>query len=185
MATGMSCKASSLGSRINRAGLTLSCAAGAERDVLVAGIAMSIAAPGMKSLINNQKMKSATFDMVSTAMIARSEAIKWGGASSASISIRAPSDTFTSSGWCIVFTSTATCDTSSPGDAVIQIVRPPSGVTFTYQGTGAPIIFNRSGRLTGGVAVKLLVADTDGYASSRCVTIDTNGNASVKVGTCT
>lgn len=153
--------------------------------LVIAGIAMSIAAPGMKSMINNQKMKSATFELVATTMMARSEAIKWGGASSATISIRAPSDNFSSNGWCIVFTSSSACDTSSPGDAVMQIIKPPSGVTFTYQGTAAPITFNRSGRLTGGVAVKIQVADDQAFAPTYCVTIDTNGNASTKVGVCT
>lgn len=151
----------------------------------IMGIALSIAMPDIKSLVNNQKMKSATFDLVATAMVARSEAIKWGGASSATIAIRAPADDFSSSGWCIVFTSTSACDTSSPGDAVIQVTRPPAGVTITYQGVAAPIIFNRSGRLTGGVAVKLQVDDNDAFSQSRCVTIDTNGNATVKVGVCT
>ncbi len=148
--------------------------------IAIAGILMAVAVPGVKSLLNTQKMKSATFDLVTTAMLARSEAIKWSGASSASISIVAPSNDF-SSGWCIVFTSSSTCSTSAPGDAVMQVIKPPSGVTYTYQGTAAPIIFNRNGRLSGGVAVTLLVTDNDSFATPRCVTFDTNGNARVRV----
>ncbi|MDP2826853.1 MAG: GspH/FimT family pseudopilin [Sulfuritalea sp.] len=148
--------------------------------IAIAGILMSIAVPGVKSLLNTQKMKSATFDLVTTAMLARSDAIKWSGASSASISIVAPSNNF-SSGWCIVFTSTSTCSTSSPGDGVMQIVKPTSGVSYTYQGTAAPIVFTRTGRLAGGIAVTLLVADDDNFATPRCVTFDTNGNARVRV----
>lgn len=148
--------------------------------IAIAGILMSIAVPGVKTLLNTQKMKSATFDLVATAMLARSEAIKWSGASSSSISIAAPSNNF-NSGWCIVFTSATTCSTSAPGDGVMQIVRPTTGVTYAYQGTAAPIIFTRTGRLSGGAAVKLLVTDDDSFATPRCVTFDTNGNASVRV----
>jgi len=148
--------------------------------VAIAGILMSIAVPGAKSLLNTQKMKSATFDLVTTAMLARSEAIKWGGASSASISIVAPSNNF-SNGWCIVFTSSTTCNTSAPGDAVMQIIKPTNGITYAYQGTAAPIVFTRNGRLAAGVSVTLLVTDNDSYATPRCVTFDTNGNARVRV----
>lgn len=148
--------------------------------IAIAGIVMSVAVPGIKSLLNSQKMKSATFDLVTTAMLARSEAIKWSGASSSSISIVAPSNSF-SNGWCIVFTSTTTCSMSSPDDGVMQIIKPTRGVTYTYQGTAAPIVFNRTGRLAGGVAITLLVVDDDNYATPRCVTFDTSGNARVRV----
>lgn len=148
--------------------------------ITIAGTLMAIGAPGIKSLLNSQKMKSATFDLVTTAMLARSEAIKWSGASSSSISIVAPSNNF-SNGWCIVFTSSTACSTTAPGDGVMQIIKPTSGVTYAYQGTAAPIIFTRTGRLSGGVAVTLLVTDDDGAATPRCVTFDTNGNARVRV----
>ena len=148
--------------------------------IAIAGIVMGIGIPGVKSLLNTQKMKSATFDLVTTAMQARSEAIKWSGASSSSISIVAPSNDF-SNGWCIVFTSSTACNTSSPGDGVMQVIRPTTGVTYTYQGTAAPIVFTRTGRLASGSAVTLLVRDDDSHATPRCVTFDTNGNARVRV----
>ncbi|MCK9381151.1 MAG: GspH/FimT family protein [Sulfuritalea sp.] len=113
-------------------------------------------------------------------MFARSEAIKWGGVSGSSISIVAAGSNF-SNGWCIVFTSTTACSVSAPADGVMQIIKPTAGITYAYQGTVAPIVFGRSGRLAGGVAVKLLVTDIDGFAAPRCVKFDTNGNASVWV----
>lgn len=148
--------------------------------IFISGILMSVAVPSIQSLLNTQKMKSATFDLVTTAMMARSEAIKWGGASSSSISIVAPSNDF-SNGWCIVFTSGTSCSMSAPADGVMQIIKPTAGVTYTYQGAAAPIIFTRTGRLSGGVAVTLLVRDNDNFAAPRCVTFDTNGNAKVLV----
>lgn len=147
--------------------------------IAIGGILMAIGVPSIQTLLNNQKMKTATFDLVTTAMLARSEAIKWSGASSSSISIVAPSNDF-SNGWCIVFTSATDCSLSAPDDGVMQIIKPTAGVTYTYQGTAAPIVFTRTGRLVGGVPVTLLVTDDDAYAAPRCVTFDTNGNARVR-----
>jgi len=154
---------------------------------VIMGLLMAVAVPGIKTLLNNQKMKSATFDLVTTAMLARSEAIKWGGAPDpstgvlrASISIVAPSNDF-SNGWCIVFTSTTTCSVSAPADGVMQIIKPTANMTYVYQGTAAPIVFTRTGRLAGNAAITLRVTDVDNYATPRCVTFDTNGNARVRV----
>lgn len=148
--------------------------------IAIMGILMGIAVPNVQTLLNNQKMKSATFDLVTTAMMARSEAIKWGGVSGSSISIVAAANDF-SNGWCIVFTSATTCSMSSPADGVMQIIKPTAKITYAYQGTVAPIVFNRTGRLAGGAAVSVLVTDVDSFATPRCVKFDTNGNASVRV----
>lgn len=148
--------------------------------IAIMGILMAVVVPGVKTLLNTQKMKSATFDLVTTAMLARSEAIKWGGASASSISIVAPSNNF-SNGWCIAFTSTTPCSLSTPDDGVMQIIKPTAGITYAYQGSAAPIVYTRTGRLAGGAAVQVLVTDVDNFATPRCVKFDTNGNASVRV----
>lgn len=157
--------------------------------MVMAGILMAIGIPGIKTLLNNQKMKSATFDLVTTAMLARSEAIKWGGANTAQISIVAASNDF-GNGWCIVFTSATPCSITAPADGVMQIIKPTANMTYSYMGsavplsttpiTPAPIVFSRTGRLAGGAAVTLRVRDIEDYAAPRCVTIDTNGNARVR-----
>lgn len=158
--------------------------------IAIMGLLMAIGIPGIKTLLNVQKMKSATFDLVTTAMLARSEAIKWGSGNPAvatvpSISIVAASNDF-SNGWCIVFTSATACSLSAPADGVMQIVKPTANMTYAYLGTGAtaiapvPITFTRTGRLAGGVPLTLRVTDIDDYATPRCVTFDTNGNARVR-----
>lgn len=154
--------------------------------IAIMGILMAIGVPGIKTLLNNQKMKSATFDLVTTAMLARSEAIKWGGANSASIRIAAPSNNF-SKGWCILFSGDVaiTCPdmTASPTpavpDGVMQIIKPTAGVGYAFGTAAGAIVFTRTGRLA--APVKLVVTDDDSSANSRCVTFDTNGNASVRV----
>lgn len=151
--------------------------------IAILGIAMGIGVPGLQTLLANQKMKSATFDLLTTAMLARSEAIKWGGTSPASISIVAPSNNF-SNGWCVTFTSTTPCNMATPDDGVMQVVRPTQGVTYVFQGVAAPIVFNRNGRLANTNQVRLQVNDSSASANSRCVSIDSSGNATIKSGAC-
>jgi prepilin-type N-terminal cleavage/methylation domain-containing protein len=157
---------------------------------VIMGILMAVGVPGIKTLLNVQKMKSATFDLVTTAMLARSEAIKWGSGNPTAtttpdISIVAAGTSFTN-GWCIVFTSGTACSLTAPADAVMQIVKPTANMTYGYLGTGTtvitpvPITFTRTGRLAGGVPVTVRVTDIDGYATPRCVTFDINGNARVR-----
>lgn len=152
----------------------------------IMGILMAVGVPGIKTLLNNQKMKSATFDLVTTAMLARSEAIKWSGANTASIRIAAPANDF-NKGWCILFSGdpAITCPdmtavpTPAVPDGVMQIIKPTSGVVYAYGTATAPVVFTRTGRLA--APVKLLVSDDDDSADPRCVTFDTNGNASVRI----
>lgn len=174
----------------------------------IMGIAMAIAVPSLRSLMDNQKMKSATFDLVTTVMQARSEAIKFGATTGASISISAKGDDY-NNGWCIVFSGTSTCtfpdpgsDTPVPAADVMQINAPIANVVFTVtscpsvatgpvpcptRSTGScPITFGRSGRLSCGTSVKIQVDnDSGGGAMPRCVTIDASGNAMTKVEACT
>jgi len=165
--------------------------------IAIMGIAMAVAMPGLRDLMDNQKMKTATFDLVTTVMQARSEAIKFGATAGASISIVASSGTSVNAakfnnGWCIVFSSTSACDVSSPAGDVMNIAVPVANVVYTVTTcttasvTSCAITFGRSGRLVSGAAVKIQVDNDSGGASMpRCVTIDASGNAMTKVGVCT
>lgn len=169
--------------------------------IAIMGIAMSIAIPELRTLMDNQKMKSATFDLVTTVMQARSEAIKFGATPNASISI-APSSTsaagtastaaesFTN-GWCIVFTSSSACSVTGPGGDVMRVNVPVARVSYTVKTctttstSNCVITFGRNGRLTSGQPVKIQVDnDLASAPMSRCVTIDASGNATTKVAAC-
>lgn len=165
--------------------------------VAIMGILMAIGIPGLRTLMDTQKMKSATFDLVTTVMQARSEAVKYGSTSGASISIAASSGSaanalkFTN-GWCIVFSSTSACDISAPGGDVMRVNAPTANVVYTVKtcttasASSCVITFGRNGRLISGSSVKIEVTNDDASnLLSRCVTIDAAGNASTKVGVCT
>lgn len=151
--------------------------------LMIIGIAMTIAFPSIQSLLNNQKMKSAAFDLVTTAMQARSEAMKWGAPSGGipEISMVASAGGL-SDGWCVTFTSASTCDVlvdAGPGPDVMLANKATAKIT--YSALPKPIVFGHSGRLLSGAGfaaapVRILVQDADEYAIARCVVIDSNGN---------
>lgn len=149
----------------------------------IIGIAMAIAIPSMQTLLNNQKMKSASFDLVTTVMQARSEAMKWGAPSGGipEISMVASAGGL-SDGWCVTFTSASICDVlddASPGPDVMLANKATAKIT--YSALPKPIVFGHSGRLLSDAAfaaapVRILVKDTEEAATARCVVIDSNGN---------
>lgn len=147
------------------------------------GIAMGIAIPSIQTLLSTQKMKTAAFDLVTTVMQARSEALKWGVPTLGipEISMVASVGGL-SEGWCVTFTSASTCkvlDATGPGPAVMLANKATSRIT--YSALPKPVVFGHSGRLLSGAGfaaapVRILVQDADGYATARCVVIDSNGN---------
>lgn len=169
------------------------------------GIVLAYGVPGVRSMMDNQKMKAATFDLVTTAMFARSEAVKFGSTPGASISI-APAGGDYNSGWCVVFTGTS-CSVSAPGGDVMRVNAPTAKVTY-HVCDGSPCVLNcggvtpcatstcggvspcvitflKSGRLKEGRSIKLQVGNDDSTnLLTRCVTIDAAGYASVKSGAC-
>lgn len=156
--------------------------------VAILGIVMAYAVPGMRTLVDTQKMKTATFDLVTTAMFARSEAIKFGNTSGASISIAAQGGNY-SVGWCVVFSSASTCSISAPGADVMRVSAATPNVTYSVHTCGSSpciITYGKNGRLASGSAVKIQVAnDISSNPLTRCVVIDATGNATAKVGACT
>lgn len=146
--------------------------------VAILGTVMAFGVPAMRDLLANQRMKSASFDLVVTAMFARSEAVKRG----IPIYVAAPSGSLTS-GWCVQLTSTTACSPSAPDLTVtMRVQKPASGVTYSFISGSAPISFNRAGRL--GSQIKIQIVDDELAALKRCVTIDVGGTARSAVGAC-
>lgn len=146
----------------------------------ILGIVMAFGVPSMRDLLANQRMKSASFDLVVTAMFARSEAVKRG----IPIYLAAPSGNLTG-GWCVqlVSSTSVACVPENPNLSVtMRVQKPASGVTYSFFTGSAPISFNRSGRLTS--QVKIDIADDELTTLRRCVTIDVGGNARSTVGVC-
>lgn len=147
--------------------------------IAIIGIAMGFGVPAMRDLLANQRMKTAAFDLVVTAMFARAEAVK----RSIPVYIAAPSGNMTN-GWCIQLASGTACNPSSPDMTVtMRVNMPPSGVTYSFASGAAPISFNRAGRLSS--QVRIQIVDNELSSLARCVTIDVGGNVRSAVGVCT
>lgn len=136
----------------------------------ISGIVMSFAVPAVRDLLANQRMKTASFNLVTSTMFARGEAVKRG----ISVYIKAPSSNDLNGGWCVLAGDTA-CSLTAPGVATMKIQEPLSGVTYCFISTAGSITFNRNGRLAN--AVRIRIEDNEQFAAPRCVRIDVGGNA--------
>lgn len=144
--------------------------------IAIMGIVMAFAVPAIRDLLANQRMKSASFNLVVTAMYARSEAVK----RYLPVNVVAASSNNLTNGWCVTVGST--CSLTAPDSSTMKLQQPQSGVTYTFFTTAGPIAFNRSGRL--GSVVKVQIADAEMPTLQRCVTIDVSGSARAVVGAC-
>jgi prepilin-type N-terminal cleavage/methylation domain-containing protein len=146
----------------------------------ILGIVMAVGMPGMRGLLANQRMKSAAFDLVVTAMFSRSEAVTRG----IPIYVAAPSGNLTQ-GWCVqlVHSSSIACVPLNPDlNVTMRVQKPATGLSYSFVSGAAPIVFNRSGRLAS--QVRIQIVDSEQPALTRCVTIDVGGNARSAIGAC-
>ena len=128
--------------------------------IIILGILSTAAIPSFRSLIAEQRIKTASFDLISMLSMARSEAIKRG----ANVSIAASSSFFT---------------VTAPDGTVLLKQEMPAGITFTG---GSAVVYNSSGRLnTAFTPVQLSSAAS---TSMRCISIDLSGRPNSKKAAC-
>lgn len=144
----------------------------------IMGIAMTIAVPGTRDFLSNQRMRTASFNLVASAMFARSEAVKRG----IPVFIKAPASNDLNGGWCVLVSAAATCSMTAPGNETMRVQQPLSGVDYAFDTTAGVIAFNRAGRLASAVRIEIVDAETGGMA--RCVRIDVGGSARSDLGDC-
>jgi len=127
--------------------------------IVVMGVLLSLAAPSFKTFTQSQKVKTASFDLYSTLLFARSEALK-----------RRASVTVTANGgdWAAGWTVTA------PG-VTLRTQDPLTGIIATSAATS--IVYRLDGRLTAGAAQGVLIVPqtADGTIPNRCIRIDLTG----------
>ena len=137
--------------------------------VAILAVLSAIAVPGMRSLIQTQRLKTAAFDVYAGLTLARSEAIK-----------RNTSVTVTASGgdWAKGWTATDSNGTVvAKQDAFSQI-------TLENKEGNGNISFTSMGRL-GGAATKWEVSSTELTSDKwRCVKLDISGRPVSSVGSC-
>lgn len=134
--------------------------------VAIAAILAAVGLPAYNDFVRNQRIKNASFDLFSTLVLARSEAVT----RNASVTVT-PSGSNWASGWTVVSgTTTIRTQNSTPN---VTITGPTS---VTYNGTG-----RLSAALSDGFE---LTASGGGSIQSRCITVDLSGRPVTKAATC-
>lgn len=124
----------------------------------VLAVLMSMAAPGFQQLVTSQRLRSASFDLVSDLVLARSEALKRG----ATVRVVPNGDSW-ASGWTVQVTggTEPLAQRNGLGNGVAVTTAPPS-VTFDVNG--------RVANVDSTVRIGLAGADR-----KRCISLDPSG----------
>lgn len=133
----------------------------------ILAVLAAIAAPNMGAMIRTQRVKTASFDVFSGLVLARSEALK----RNTSVTV-APVGGSWASGWTV---------TDSNGNTL----RKQSGFTTVSITGPATVVFTGSGRLSGGSSPQFsLTAPDVATENQRCVKVDLSGRPVSSQGAC-
>lgn len=138
--------------------------------VTVLAVLMSIAIPSFSTYTANQRIRSASENLVSALNLARSEAVKRG----AVIEVNPVTSSAWADGWRVQVKSSA---------VVLADYAAVDGITITASSTTTPE-YNRDGRLSSS-ALNFTVASSNGSATSACVRVTPSGKATInRTGAC-
>jgi type IV fimbrial biogenesis protein FimT len=133
--------------------------------VTVLAVLLAVGIPAFGEFTRNQRVKTASFDLFSTLVHARSEAITRNG----NVTV-APVSTAWTNGWTV----------TDAGGSVIRTMSAVPNVTITGP---ASVVFRGSGRLNAATTPFQLTV-TGGTITSRCIIIDLSGRPSTKAAAC-
>lgn len=148
--------------------------------IAIAAILASIATPSFRQFVSGQRIKTASFDIMSAMTLARSEAIK----RAAPVTV-VPADGAWTNGWTV----------TAPDGTVLTRQSALSGLSVTCK-SGSPaatvacpaggLAYAANGRLTAATAAEapsLEIASTSSNVA-RCISIDLSGRPNSKAGAC-
>jgi type IV fimbrial biogenesis protein FimT len=139
-------------------------------SVVVLAILATVAMPSYRNFVLTQRVRGASYDLMSSLFYARSEAIK----RNASVSV-----TQAAGGWAQGWTVSA-------GGASLRTQDPYGGaLTVTNSASLSTITYSNDGRLAGPTTDFTIAAAGDsGHVEARCVSIKLGGMPSSKIGSC-
>jgi type IV fimbrial biogenesis protein FimT len=141
--------------------------------VAVLAILMGLAAPGMNGLLDSQRLRSTTFDLIADLTLARSESLKRG----LDVAVTPISGRDWSAGWQV--------RTDELGELLRE--RSPAGGTLVFTGAPTSVVFDRNGRLARASNILRIQLDSSaltGPSGTRCISIDMLGRARSNTGDC-
>jgi type IV fimbrial biogenesis protein FimT len=140
--------------------------------LVMLAILTAIAMPSLTKVMIGQRLRAAGTDLMSSLLIARSEAIK----RNAEVQITPQSGTDWTTGWRVSAVATAEQIAEKPalGTGVSVLLAPDA------------IVYERNGRLTGGGTLGIEFDDSahDAGVASRCLSIDPSGVPRLATGSC-
>lgn len=144
--------------------------------IVIASILASIAIPSFREFIAGQRIKTASFDIMSTLTLARSEAIKRNASAATPVNVT-PTGGAWINGWSVTAPDGTLLSQQSalPGLTITCITGGVAGACYVVAYAG-------SGRLVASVpSVQLSSTATN---SISCISIDLSGRPNSKVGAC-
>jgi type IV fimbrial biogenesis protein FimT len=133
--------------------------------VAVAAVLVSLALPSYNQFVRNQRVKTASFDLFSSLVQARSDAIT----RNASITL-APVSSNWANGWTV----------TDAGGTVLRQQQALAAVSLTGP---TSVVYNSSGRL-GSASGSFELTATGSSITTRCITIDLSGRPVTKAAAC-
>jgi len=144
--------------------------------VVIAGVLAAIATPSFRSFIAGQRIKTVSFDMMSTLTMARSEAIKRQASVTAPVTVT-PTGGSWANGWTV----------AAPDGSILGQQSAISSLTITCMtggvaGACSAVSYTGNGRLV--AVVPAVQISSTVISSVRCISIDLSGRPNSKVGAC-
>jgi type IV fimbrial biogenesis protein FimT len=149
--------------RIQRSGFTL---VELLVTIVIAAILMAVAVPSFNTFVAGQRIKTASFDLSSSLIYARSEALK----RNANVTLASATGGW-QNGWAL-----------NTGTTVISRHEPLSGMAVT--GPAGTLIYGSNGRLNSSGNTFLISSTNNASVASRCISVALSGVPVSKAGSC-
>jgi type IV fimbrial biogenesis protein FimT len=139
--------------------------------ISIIGILAALAMPDLSSVLTEQRLRASATDLMSSVLVARSEAIK----RNAQVEVRPLVAGDWTQGWIVATTAGAEqIDKKNPLGPRVRVNRAPGSIVYRY-----------NGRISSTSTAKLEFADSGAHpVTSRCLTIDPSGLPKVMLGAC-
>jgi type IV fimbrial biogenesis protein FimT len=138
--------------------------------LVVLGVLLTLGVPSFTAFIRNQRVKTASFDLLASLTVARSEAI----VKNTSVTLTPTSGVWTS-GWTITYVDAGgTTVTLRSQDAI-------PGITINGP---TSVVYRGSGRINATSAPQFELTGTGDSIVPRCITVDLSGRPVSKATTC-
>ena len=133
----------------------------------VFGILVAAALPSYNDFVRNQRVKNASFDVFSSLVYTRSEAIT----RNASVTMTPVVAGSWTSGWTV----------TAGGGTVVRTQDALTNITITGP---ANVVFTGSGRLSSDAATPFELTASGASVTTRCITLDPSGRPTTKAAAC-